>query len=236
VSERKIEMKMKWLILAVIVSSLVLLGACKILPTPPEPPPVTPTPTPPTPEPPEGVLYSDDFSDDTSGWDTFEDEDGWASYTDGWLHVTNYTPAELATFSMAHQYFEDFILEVETKLVDGTDDNYHQIAIRANDERGDGYNFGVSADGYYQIGIEIAGSSEQVTDPISSSHILQGWDVINLIRIECVGSTLRLFVNGHLLKEFTDSRLQGGDIGLGSSSLAGTFSEVAFDNIVVTAP
>jgi len=220
-------MKMKWLILAVIVSSLVLLGACKFIPVR-----TTPTPEPPPPM----VLYSDDFSDETSGWDTFEDESGWVSYKDGWLHATNYTPAELATFSRAHQYFEDFILEVETKLVDGTDDNYHQIGVRCNEERGDVYNFGVSADGYYQLTIEIAGSGETIIQPTYSSHILQGWDVVNLIRIECVGSTLRLLVNEHLLKEFTDSRLQGGDITLGASSLAGTFSEVAFDNIVVTAP
>lgn len=33
------------------------------------------------------------------------------------------------------------------------------------------------------------------------THVLQGRDAINLVRVECVGSTLRLSVNGHLLTE-----------------------------------
>ncbi len=183
---------------------------------------------------PTQLPYSDDFSSSTSGWDTFADEDGRASYEGGWLHVTTYTAAGFATYSCAHQHFTDFILEVETKLVAGTDDNWHQIVCRYLDDNY--YDFDISADGYYGILAWIQGSRHVLVEPTSSIHILQGRNATNRVRVECVGSTLSLSVNGHLLVEVTDARLHGGDICLGVSSLAGTFSEVAFDNIVVTAP
>jgi len=75
-----------------------------------------------------------------------------------------------------------------------------------------------------------------LVEATQSIHVNQGQDVTNLMRVECVGSTLRLSVNGHLLAEATDNKLTEGDIGLGSILWGGTFAEVAFDNIVVTAP
>lgn len=72
--------------------------------------------------------------------------------------------------------------------------------------------------------------------PTYSTYIKQGQDVINLIRIECIGSNLSLWVNGHLLEEVTDTTFTGGDIALGASSLEASFTEIAFDNIVVSEP
>lgn len=182
------------------------------------------------------VLYSDDFSDGASGWDTFDDEDGRVSYEGGWLNITNYTSAEFGTYSLAHQYFTDFILEVETKLVAGTDDNFHTVAVRY-DEYENYYQFAISADGWYEVDAIVEGETQDViVGPTRSAHIIQGQDAVNLIRVECVGSTFKLSVNGHLLWEFTDTRFQAGDIALAGASLSGTFTEVAFDNIVVTAP
>jgi len=72
--------------------------------------------------------------------------------------------------------------------------------------------------------------------PTRSSYINEGWGVTNLIHIECIGSNLSLSVNGHLLKTVTDATFTAGDIGLDAHSLAGNFTEIAFDNIVVTEP
>jgi len=53
----------------------------------------TPTPTPtasyaePTPTSTGGVLFSDDFSNPSSGWETGDYEGGWADYEGGWLHI-----------------------------------------------------------------------------------------------------------------------------------------------------
>jgi hypothetical protein len=180
-------------------------------------------------------LFSDDFSHDTGVWDIFSDADGKAFYENGWLHVMNYTDAPVCTYSLAYQYFADFILEVETKLIDGTDDNWHQVEVRERDIN-NYYNFGISADGYYEIFKVVNGNQVSLVAPTYSSYINQGVGAVNLIHIECIGSSLSLSVNGYLLTEVTDTTFSAGDIGLAASSLAGSFTEIAFDNLVVTAP
>jgi hypothetical protein len=174
--------------------------------------PQTPTPTP-------TVLFSDDFSNPSSGWFTYSDIEGSAFYQGGWLHVRDNAFGVFSEASHAGQYFTDFVLEVETKLIDGTDDNWHIVRCRL-DQWGNGYFLDISADGYYEIQKQVKGKG-----------------VTNLIHIECIGSTLSLSVNGHLLSEVTDYTFTGGDIALGANSCVGSqFTEVAFDNIVVTSP
>jgi uncharacterized repeat protein (TIGR02543 family) len=181
------------------------------------------------------VLFSDDFSQDTGDWDTFSDSNGSVFYENGWLHVINYTEAPFDTYTLSHQHFTDFILEVETKLVEGTDDNWQGVTCRYQDG-GNYYAFGVSADGYYLISKFTDGEQKYLAGPTRSSHINQGWDVINVMHIECIGSSLSLSANGHLLKTVTDTTFSGGDMGLIATAWEGNLTEIAFDNIIVTGP
>ena len=181
------------------------------------------------------VLFSDDFSDEAGVWDTYTDEYGSAFYEDGWLHLTNNNPAEFATGSWAHQHFTDFILEVETKFVAGTDKNWHTVQCRYQDSS-NYYWFGTSADGYYFISKFVNRNWIDLASVTYSSYINPGVDAVNLIRIECIGSNLSLSVNGHLLWQGTDATFTGGDIVLVTNAYAGTFTEIAFDNIVVSEP
>jgi hypothetical protein len=182
------------------------------------------------------VIYSDDFSDPNSGWDVYDDYRGWIKYEGGWLHLMNYTETSEETSSDCNRYFTDFILEVDTKLVAGTDDNWHSIGCRLTED-GSYYKFSISADGYYRVSVWIEDIDiDQSNGPQSSAYINQGIGAVNRMRIECIGDRLRLYANGHLLREMTDDRLTGGDIYFAVSSLAGDYSEVAFDNLVITEP
>jgi len=181
------------------------------------------------------VLFSDNFSQDTGDWDIFSASEGDAFYEGGWLHVMNYTTATIDTYTMLDRYFSDFVLEVDTKLVDGTDDNWHGVVCRYQDT-GNYYAFGISADGYYYIAKFVDGDQIALASITSSSYINQGWDVVNSIRIECIGNSLSLAVNGHTLASVTDSTFSGGEIGLLATALAGSLSEVAYDNLVITEP
>jgi uncharacterized repeat protein (TIGR02543 family) len=181
------------------------------------------------------VLFSDDFSDENSGWVTYDDDDGRVVYFDGCLYVKDYTTPEGSTYCECQRYFTDFVLEVETWLADGTDDNWHTVFCRWNGED-DCYGFGISADGYYEIGKFVDAEMTSLVGPAYSSYIHKGQDMVNLIRIECIGSTLTLSVNGHVMATVTDATFSGGDIALAATALAGTFTEVAFDNIIVTKP
>jgi uncharacterized repeat protein (TIGR02543 family) len=181
------------------------------------------------------VLFSDDFSDEDGGWLTFDDYDGRVMYSDGCLYLKDYTSPEGSIYSECQRYFTDFVVEVETWLVDGTDDNWHTVFCRWNGED-NCYGFGISADGYYEIGKFVDAEMTSLVGPAYSSYIQKGQDMANLIRIECIGSTLTLSVNGHVMATVTDATFSGGDIALAATALAGTFTEVAFDDIVVTKP
>jgi len=191
---------------------------------------------------PKQVLFSDDFSDETSGWDTYSDVEGSAFYRNGALHLKNNVFAEYATYSYyPPQEFRDFSLEVETKLVDGTDDNWHQVLCRVQETvEPEYYEFAISADGYYEIGMLANGERIQLVPITRSIHIHTGKDAVNVMRIECVGSNLRLSVNGHLLTEVVDSTFASGYLGLAATAwteqYGKTFTEIAFDNLVVTLP
>jgi hypothetical protein len=82
----------------------------------------------------------------------------------------------------------------------------------------------------------VDGDMTTFVGPTHSSYVRQGQGVTNLIHIECVGSALSLSVNGHLLWEATDATFGGGDIALAADAIGGTFTEVAFDNIVIAVP
>lgn len=181
------------------------------------------------------VLFSDDFSQDRGDWDIFSDEDGEVFYEDGWLQLINYTASPTDTPTILDGYFSDFVLEIDTKLVDGTYDNWHGVICRYQDD-GNYYAFGVSADGYYLVAKFADSLTTELAPITSSTHIKQGTDAVNHIRIECIGNSLSLSVNGHTLAEVTDSTFSGGAIGLVCTSWGGTFSQIAFDNIVISEP
>ena len=177
------------------------------------------------------VLFSDDFSDESSGWNTANDSYGQIIYRDGYFYIKDYTDG-LTLFSRSHHYFTDFILEVETWLVDGTDNTRHVLYYRYSDVDNH-YGFSISADGYYRVWKEVDNYITSLVGLTYSSYINQGVGAVNLIHIACIGSSLSLSVNGHLLWEGTDATFTGGDIALGAAAEAGTFTEVAFDNIIV---
>jgi hypothetical protein len=181
------------------------------------------------------ALFSDDFSRDTGDWEVYSDANGEVFYEAGWLHVINYTTAPIDTVTFLDGNFSDFVLEIETKLVDGTDDNWHGVVCRYQDD-GNFYVFNISADGYYYISRFLEYEQLALSGPTFSDYINLGWDVVNTLYIECDGNRLKLSVNGHQLTSVTDSTFSDGALGLLATSWAGDFSEIAYDNLVINEP
>ena len=78
--------------------------------------------------------------------------------------------------------------------------------------------------------------SPNAIGPALSSFIRTGTNAVNRVRAECIGSVQRLYVNGEFVTELVDATHAKGVVGLAVSSLAGQFSEVAFDNLLVIVP
>jgi len=194
-----------------------------------QPPPATAIP------PYEGILFYDDFTSPDPGWWTGSNEKGEAWFEDGELRILNWTESVFAMHTEPGMWFEDVEITVESRLVDGSDDNWHDVSCRR--QSSDAYYLvGYSADGYVKMEANYAGEVTYYLDVEESTAVNQGWGVVNTMQLICNGSTITFRLNGQLIGEFTDGVLTDGDISFAVSSMDGTYSDVAFDNLEVVVP
>jgi hypothetical protein len=196
----------------------------------------TPTPTPsPTPEL-KTVLFSDDLSRWRSEWESeYDDIDGKIFYSGGSLHIRDIDPPTGSLYHPLNKNFNDFILDVDAKAVAGTVNNWQGVNVRRQDSE-NYYGFHISADGYYTIvKLENSITKSLIGGPTRSSYINKGIGATNHIQVEANKNTLSLSVNGHHLRTVTDNTFREGTVSLLANSLtSGSFTEVAFSNLVIT--
>ncbi len=181
------------------------------------------------------VLFADDFSVDRGEWWLNSDSYGDVYLRNGELVIRDVYD-DTALYSGPAPIFDDFVMEVDSRLVSGTINNWHFFLVRLNDN-GDCYRVGYSADGYY-IGTEFYGGGRQEwVQPTTSNAINQGVGATNHVRIEVQGARVRFYVNGVLLLDQVAShRLPAGYIALSADALEAPETVIAFDNLVITAP
>ena len=96
------------------------------------------------------ILFQDDFSDPTSGWNRVTTTKGQTDYADGVYRIFVNEP-NLDIWSMPGRKFTDVRLEVDALKVGGERDNRFGIICRAISVDSF-YTFIVSSDGYYGLG------------------------------------------------------------------------------------
>jgi hypothetical protein len=181
------------------------------------------------------ILFQDDFSDPSSGWDQVSVMEGETDYVDGAYRIfVNETSYDI--WANPGLEFTNTVIEVDATKVGGPDDNDFGIICRYQGlDRF--YFFIISSDGYYGIGRVVNGEQEllQNEQMLESAAINQGL-ATNKLRVECVGDRLSFFANDTLLLEVDDATYSSGDVGL----LAGTFdtagTDIHFDNFIVREP
>lgn len=191
---------------------------------------------------PSNVLFQDDFSDPSSGWDQFSDTDGLTNYEDGTYRIFIDTPEFTfwANPGLGETLPSDVRIEVDATKVGGPNFNDFGVLCRysGTGSSANFYEFIITSDGYAGI-VRVTGSSQDV---ISTDGQLQSFDAViqdnatNHIKAECFGDTFTLYVNDVLFTSVTDVTLTSGDVGL----LASTYDEggvdIHFDNFLVTVP
>ena len=178
------------------------------------------------------VLFEDDFSRSSSGWDQAETDDFLTDYGDDIYRIQLFTSDYIA-WAGPYVDFEDVIIEVETFKASGGDDNGFGIICRHEDVE-NFYFLEISSDGYAWIGKQYQAEFE-LLDSSESSRINTGNDT-NTLRAECVGNRIALYINGKLELETRDSDLTHGDVGLIAETYTATSTEILFDNFIVTKP
>lgn len=207
-----------------------------------EPQPPVDEPVPVVPPQSSDVLFQDDFSNPSSGWDQFSDADGLTNYENGSYRIRVDKPEFTfwANPGLDGILPSDVRIEVDATKIDGPDFNDFGVICRYSGEGGQSnfYEFIISSDGYAGI-VLVTESSQQV---ISGDGQLQAFDAIrqgsisNHIRADCFGSLLTMYVNGTVLTSVSDSTLTGGDVGLLASTYDEAGVDILFDNFIVKMP
>jgi hypothetical protein len=186
-------------------------------------------------QPQSGVLFSDDFSDTSSGWDQVDEASKVTDYANGgyrmWLTDTQYD-----IWANPYKNFSGYVsVEVDATLVAGPENN--DFGIQCNYQDVDNFYFGlISSDGYAVIGKVEAGSSTYLSaDQMQPVAGINSGSTPNRIRFDCNNGELTLYANGNQVAYVAyDSSFTGGDVGL----QVGTFDQggvdMLFDNFVVT--
>jgi len=182
------------------------------------------------------ALFSDDFSDPSTGWDRVEDTEGSNNYSKGGYRIF-VNKQNWYFWSNPGLQFTDVVIDVDAQKTAGPDENDFGIICRYKDEQ-NFYFFIIGNDGYYGISKIINGEESLIgMDRMgyNDSTIKLGSSP-NHLTAECVGSSLTLSVNGTVLADVKDTDLTSGDVGL----IAGTYDtpgvDILFDNFVVTRP
>jgi hypothetical protein len=181
------------------------------------------------------VLYHDDFSNPGSGWPQTTSANGAMGYDQGAYRMLVQLPM-VDLKSVSGQSFGDLQIEVDATRQSGPVYNRFGLICRFQD-MDDFYFFAISSDGYYAIGKIKNGITTLLGQEMMaySVFILQGSST-NHLRFDCIGNTLRGYVNGQTLAITKDADFSRGDTGL----MSGTFDDggvnLSFDNFIVIKP
>ena len=183
------------------------------------------------------VVFRDGFDSQDGNWGTYSSKDGSASYENSKLYIRNYTASEYPSASylstsLTDGQFSDFALGVEMELVSGSTANWQSVICRHN-EVGDYYKFCIGANGKYSIQKSVGGVATMLRTPTSSKYIRTGLGVTNNIRVDCIGDSLTLYINGSSVAQISDNTVVAGNVGFSVESYSGEYTEVAFDNVVI---
>lgn len=240
----RIALALATLLIASLACTTITQGFSADTPTPPDTPTDTDTPLPIESTAPAAsssapltgseILFSDDFSDSSSGWDQYSDAEGYTDYANGAYQIGIYTDNY---FYWANPYltFGDVIVTVEGEKIAGDDDMEYGIICHHVDVN-NWYALVISGDGYAYIGKRYQGGDmENITGWVQAPAVNTG-NASNVLQAECIGDRLSLYANGELVVELYDSDLTGGDVGLMTGTYDQSLTEVLFDNFTVLAP
>ncbi|MGH8246847.1 MAG: hypothetical protein ACREUU_10490, partial [Gammaproteobacteria bacterium] len=180
------------------------------------------------------ILFEDDFSSASTGWDRQQTAEGVMDYDAGGYRML-VNALETNFWSTPHKSFGDVRVEVDAGKLGGPEENRAGLLCRYTGL--DYYFFMITHDGFYALGIFTGGQAVLLgqSEMQASSAIHTGVN-INHLRADCVGDTLTFYVNGQELASAQDGTLTQGDVGLMTGTFGRPGVDMIFDNFVVIQP
>ncbi len=182
------------------------------------------------------VLFYDDFSNPDSGWSVLDADGARVSYEQDGLRFQidniNYDYWSLSGMRLA-----DATIAVEATMLAGPEDNDYGLVCRFQDAN-NYYALLISSDGYGGIvkvkdGLyTILNNSEGLE---YGTMILKGEET-NLLRADCIGDRLTLYVNHEPFLDVRDADFSFGEVGLIAGSFSQAGVDILFDDFFVIKP
>jgi hypothetical protein len=177
----------------------------------------------------EVILVDDDFSDPNSGWRV---QPGY-SYQQGGYHITAEEPGDVPWATISAE-FDDSSIYVDAEPVTEGFAGYFGLLCRLQANE-DFYYFAINNNGGYVIGkVKNGELVDLFPDGVRQSEVIKPGSQTNRLRADCVGNTLRMYVNNVLLAEVTDPDFRSGASGLLAAAVENQGFEVRFDNFRLT--
>jgi hypothetical protein len=187
----------------------------------------------------DGATYfHDDFSNPTSGWDQASGADSATDYTENQYRMYAALPNYLLWANPQKVFPVDVVIQVIAAKKAGPDNNAFGILCRYQDAK-NYYVLMISSDGQAGIAKVLDGQGPTMIsgEQMHPAKAIQKGNTINLLRAECVGDLLQLFVNDSLVASATDESIHSnGDAGLWVGSYDDPGTEIFFDDFLVRRP
>jgi hypothetical protein len=183
----------------------------------------------------EKILFKDDFSNTTGGWNTHEDTLSSLAYDNGGFRFTANVP-DYQFWSVPGLNFKDVQVFTHALKISGSDNNLFGVLCRYRDEK-NYYAFVISSDGYYGIYKVLEGNKSLINqESLGFSEVIERGNAINQIHAICQDDQLSLLVNNTPLLQVTDRDLPYGDVGLITGNYSESGIDILFDNFIVAKP
>jgi hypothetical protein len=184
------------------------------------------------------ILFSDDFSKNTSGWPQQKDDSGTLEYANSSYHVLVNKPGTLLLANPGKAFQGDVSIEVDARKAGGSDDNY--IGILCHYQNPDNYYLlMITSDGFSGIAMRKDGLDTMISPALKFLKMdgIKKGNTTNHIRADCIGEALTLFANGKQVSLAYNKSLTGGFAGLAvrSGRVSGGV-DIRFDNFSVSTP
>jgi hypothetical protein len=183
------------------------------------------------------VYFQDNFSNEATGWPRDRTDEGITDYENGvyriFVNLNNDDYFATPGLSLP----SDVRVEVDATKVAGSDNNDFGILCRYQDNN-NLYQFVLSSDGYVGILKMVDGSMQSLAaETLIASSAVNVGNAQNHIRVEFVGNTLTLYVNGQQVSTAQDTTfMNGGEVGVFAGTYDTPGADIHFDNFIITAP
>jgi hypothetical protein len=182
------------------------------------------------------LAFADDFSNPSSGWDTYTLPNGDSAACDKGGYITSINGANRTIWfknKRAADIRSDFACEVSASNVSGTGDDSECGIIFGGKDNSNFYLFKVkSSNGTYSLMKLLNDQWIMIKDWTGSAYITGG-AVPNKLKVACSSGSIEMYANGNLLDTVTGMPFDGGYIALELGTWQNPAAKYKFDDFML---